>query len=751
MNPLRLILSLFLISVAVHSNGENTVTLNGHIVANGLQSHTVFVGVFELPMRPEAEAWSWTRVESTEFTLNVPGAKEIQLVALRNDSLPVVQRIHPGSADVTIELEFEEGLTLDGNVLSTDGIPVANTRLILGRNDLPNVQIPTYVKSSWESDADGRFEIGGLVANDWYEIEVSLRSGASETLPVRISESNEHRELRLSNGYYVLGKVVDLDHDRVQEARVSFLRVEEKSRSLYFLPPQLGPNEWSPLTNTDTNGEFAIGPFQRDRKLTLVARHEELGSSSVLQVASGEHDVELVLSGMVRVIGSVLDAATGEPISDFTLVAIREDGSRTYLYADSKGNISSLVDPKTVGLIVDSSGYSVYFSTGITLESVDEYDLGEIALKQSRQMTGQVYDAASKRPVVGATVSHSDSRLTENVVGLWDVLIRRYLRETAHSVTNDKGEYLLNRVSGDSTQLSVSADDYQNQELQVDGGTAVFDVALVKRKSTSSRLRGRIESLAGDPLVGEVFFNDGYGTSIAQARDDGLFDHVLSPNRYKVYARTDQGVSNVEVVDVVEDEIQEVTLVVDSRGQLTVSIEGLWDGESVRLEISSETSGVSIRTLHGEGNGDFVVSGVGLGKLEIGAWSNRGRGQTKSIEVSASSQEAFVALDFGGNSRIYGSITMLDRAVGSGELTAVPKQSGKTSGSGAINADGTYEIRGLEDGEYTVLVDQFKRLSLKLEDSGWSGTRRVAFGQFDVTIMGDTQLDIQLPTKSESE
>ena len=100
MNPLRLILSLFLISVAVHSNGENTVTLNGHIVANGLQSHTVFVGVFELPMRPEAEAWSWTRVESTEFTLNVPGAKEIQLVALRNDSLPVVQRIHPGSADV---------------------------------------------------------------------------------------------------------------------------------------------------------------------------------------------------------------------------------------------------------------------------------------------------------------------------------------------------------------------------------------------------------------------------------------------------------------------------------------------------------------------------------------------------------------------------------------------------------------------------------------------------------------------------
>ena len=751
MNPLRLVLSLFLIVGAMQVQSDDTVTLNGRILSNGHQAHSVWIGVFELPMRPEAEAWSWTRLDSTEFTLNVPDAKEIQLVALRKDSLPVVQRIQPGSADGKIELEFEEGLILEGNVLSTEGIPVASARLTLGRNDLPNVQIPDYVKSTWKSDADGRFKIGGLAADNSYELEVALLYCTNESFSLKISESNPSRELRLSDAYFVLGKVVDLDQDNVEEARVSFSLVEEKGRSLYFLPLQFGPSEWSPSTNTDSNGDFAVGPFQRGSELTLFARHKKKGSSKVLQVASGEHDVELVLSGMVRVIGSVLDASTGEPINDFTLFAIREDGSRTYSYADSKGSISSLVDPKTVGLIVDSSGYSVYFSTGITLESVDEYDVGEIALNRSRQLTGQVYDAASKRPVVGATVSHSDSRLTENVGRLWDDLIERYLSETAHSVTNEKGEYLLNRVSGDSTQLSVSAEDYRNQKLQVDVGAAVFDVALVKKKLTGSRVRGRIESLAGDPLVGEAFFNDGYETSTAQAQRDGLFDHVLSPNKYRVYARTDQGVSNVEVVDVVEDETQEVTLVVDSRGQLTVSIDGLWDGESVRLEISSEASGVSIRTLHGEGNGDFVVSGVGLGKLEIGAWSSRGRGQTKSIEVSASSQEAFVALDFGGNSRIYGSITVLDRAVGSGELTAVPKQSGKTSGSGAINADGTYEIRGLEDGEYTVLVDKFKRLSLKLEDGGWSGTRRVTLGQFDVTIMGDTQLDIPLPTKSESE
>ncbi|MXW52465.1 MAG: carboxypeptidase regulatory-like domain-containing protein [Gammaproteobacteria bacterium] len=749
MNPLRLILSVFLIIVVVHSKGENTVTLNGHIVANGHQSHTVFVGVFELPMRPEAEAWSWTRVESTEFTLNVPDAKEIQLVALRNDSLPVVQRIQLGSADAQIELEFQEGLTLEGNILSTDGVPVANTWLILGRNDLPNVQIPVYTKPSWKSDANGRFKIGGLVANDSYEIEVSLQSGASETFPVKISEGNKHRELRLSNGYYVMGRVVDLDQDRIQEARVSFLVDEGEIDSIFH--SQFGPNDWSPSTATDANGEFEIGPLQRDKELTLVARHEEKGSSRVLQVASGEHNVELVLAGMVRVVGSVLDAATGEPIDDFTMFAVRGDGSRKYSYADSKGEVSSMVDPKTVGFIVDSSEYSVHFRTGVTLESVNEYDLGEIALNRSRQLTGQVYDAGTREPVVGATVSHSASRLTEYVGTYWDRLIGDYLGETAHSATNENGEYLLKGVSGDSTQLEVSADDYQDQRHQIDGGTTVFDVALVKKKSASSRVSGRIESLAGDPLAGEVYFATESGASVARAQSDGLFDHVLSPNKYKVIAITDHGVSNVEIVDVVEDEIQEVTLVVDSRGRLTVSIKGLWDGEIVQLNISSEASGVGVRSMERNGNGEVVVTELGIGEFRIRAWSNRERTQVKSIQVSASSEEAFVQFNFSGNSRIFGSLTMPNGSVGSGRLFATPKQLGKTGGTGAINTDGTYEIKGLDDGEYTVYVQRLVRLSLSLEDRGWSGGGTVRVGQFDVLIRGDTQRDVQLPTKSDSE
>lgn len=60
-------------------------------------------------------------------------------------------------------------------------------------------------------------------------------------------------------------------------------------------------------------------------------------------------------------------------------------------------------------------------------------------------------------------------------------------------------------------------------------------------------------------------------------------------------------------------------------------------------------------------------------------------------------------------------MTMPDGSVDSGLLTAVPQQQGKVGGWGVINLDGTYEIKGLDDGEYTVHVNQFRRLSFMLE------------------------------------
>ena len=232
---------------------------------------------------------------------------------------------------------------------------------------------------------------------------------------------------------------------------------------------------------------------------------------------------------------------------------------------------------------------------------------------------------------------------------------------------------------------------------------------------------------------------------------DGLFDYALAPDKYEVHAKTSQGRSDILEVDVAEDEVQEITLVVDSKGRLIGTVDGLWDGETVYVSIYSETDEVYVEWLRELGNSRFEVVGVGLGELRISARSNMYRTQQNSIEVNTDTQEAFVELNFHGTSRVFGSLTFPDGSVHRGHLDAVPKQQGKTGGSGSINVDGTYEIRGLDDGEYTVYVYQMKSLSLKREDGGFGGGWTVPVGRFDAFVKGDTELDLQVPKQFNSE
>ena len=361
-----------------------------------------------------------------------------------------------------------------------------------------------------------------------------------------------------------------------------------------------------------------------------------------------------------------------------------------------------------------------------------------------------VYDSASREPLAGAAVSHFDNRLIENVENHWLNFIPAYLSETTNSTTNEVGEFLLTKVAGDSTQLTVTAAGYLTQVHQIDGGTTEFDVALVK-KSTSARIRGRIESDSGEPLAGDVEFVGASERHRVGAQSDGRFDYALAPDKYEVNAKTNQGRSDTLEVDVAEDEVQEITLVVDSKGRLIGTVDGLWDGETVYVSIYSKTDEVYVGSLRELGNGNFEVVGVGLGELRISARSNRDRTQVNSTEVSTDTQEALVELNFHGTSRIFGSLSFPGGSIRSGHLNAVPKLQGKTGGSGSINVDGTYEIRGLDDGEYTVHVYQMKSLSLKREDGGFGGGWTVPVGRFDALIKGDTELDLQVPKQFNSE
>ncbi|MCY3883843.1 MAG: carboxypeptidase-like regulatory domain-containing protein [Gammaproteobacteria bacterium] len=738
MKPYLFLISLFLVVHAIQIRGDDTVTLEGSIDGSVSQSHEVWIGVFELPIRRGAEAVSWTLISSEKFTLELPDSNEVQIVALHRDALPLFKRISPRLTDATIHLKFEEGLSMKGTVLSTDNIPIENAGLTVKPEGLPNIQIPEHVRFYWLTDTGGKFKMGGLSPNTSHEIGILLPHAPNETFIVKISGRDKNdQDLRLSNAFFVTGRVLDTDQEPVQGANITSRFTTERGGA---------------VAASDEKGKFRIGPFVRNKDLWLTARHEEFGSSKRLLTTSGEHDLKLVLSRMVQVIGTVLDASTGEPMDSFSIRAIRSDGSRDYSFAKSRGEIAVLVDPQTIGLIVDSEEHIAQVSTELDLESLDKYDLGVVALEQGRQLVGRVFDAASGQPIGGATISLRDYRWKGSLEGLriWFDILLSYQKETVQATTDASGELTLMPLPADSTQISVEARDYQSQELQVDPTSTILDIRLEKDESKNARIRGRIESSTGDPLSGTVSFTSESAVIQRGVHSDGLFDYLLEAGTYDVIAITDQGNSETEEVVLSQNEVKDIRLVVDSKGRVTGIIEGLELGETVSLELVSDPGGVVLRSLMGVENGEFVIDGIGIGAFALFAYAWMNREKDKSFEITADSGEVYVEFDFSGNSRLFGTVRYSDGSVPSGEVKAKALVSGNTSVTSYISSDGAYEISGLDEGEYSVHLSQ--RREIRMERDGGTFTTKVIYDidQVEVNVEGATELNFELPSPSEA-
>lgn len=733
-------IALYLILCVQQIQGEETVSLQGRISADETPSDEVWIGVFAAPVKPKAEALSWSSVDSPEFELVVPDEDELQLVVLSQDFMPVVQTIHPRSTAKQFELQLKKGVTLTGTVLSTDKIPISDAVLTLERRDLPTVRIPDHLDFSWYSDANGLFKISGLIPSNRYVVAVGLPDSyvASESFAIEVSESDIHsKELRLSNAIFVLGHVEDPDQARVLAASVRAQSTAESRRGEF----------WRTTTTTDAEGEFRLGPFVRGVEMWLTATHEDWGISQRIRTKSGDHGVELVLKSLVHVFGTVTDESTGKLIDAFKLIAIAEEASHSFPHSGAKGEFSAMVDRNTIGLIVDSEDHTAYFKLDIELESVDEYDLGAIALERGRTLIGKVHDESSGQPIVGATLSlqdHEDDQLEAD--HFWSEVKRSYLDQTVHSITDDNGTYELAPLPIHSTHIKAFGFGYLRKEMKVDEAVTHLDIALTKDPRLNTRIKGRIVTDVGEPAQGTVVIQTESSSSSSSVRPDGTFDRVMTADDYDIYAITDQGRSDKVHVALTEGEIREVTLVVKSEGRLTGVIEGLSDGETASLEIvvASEKFD-SPRHASGLGNGSFVVEGIGIGKFVLTAATNKKREQQKPFEVGEATGEASVELYFSGQSQLYGSLKFSDGSIPAGEVKAIAKRDGKTSGSGIIDDDGTYEIKGLDDGEYTIFVIEHKQVSFTSPDGGRS-TRGISrpIDERDVVINGYTEVDIQL-------
>ena len=740
--------------MAGHLHGDQTLEVKGSIVSSHTNKEIVWVGVFVGPITPESEAWSWTSIESKAFSLEIPQVEEdVHLVALRRNFVPFAIQVPPELHESEITFDFKKGQRFLGTVVSTDGIEITDAVLRIGQLNEPPLQIPKEVGLEWVSKADGTFSIGGLVPGK-YEIQVALPCIPTESFMVQVMDGEDtQQELMLTDAYHVKGLVVDQFGKVVEGAEVRanldppvwidisgnvVLSTEvRQSTNTGFLRFALS----NTLTTTSSSkGAFLMGPFLYGQGLNISAVREAGGTTNSAKVFSGNHTINLMLSKLVGVFGTVLDAATGEAVDEFS-VETHGRRKREFRHSESNGKISAQIDSAARAIVVSAPKYVPFFTTDLALDSVDEYDMGIVELDPGREVTGLVYDLESRQPIEGATIASLGRRIEEGAAPTGrSYFVAQYMESKINVKSDANGKFSLGPVPSEWSSLREDAFGYESLEV-VAGSQTDIDIGLTQVDFQNTKIVGRVQTTHGNPVNGTVVFSDvvNHSGTTRRIKDDGRFEFSTVAGRYRVHAVSNRGRSKAIEVDVSNGKTENVVLVVDPFGRLVGTITGLERAEGASAMVLSENR--NVQSTERISNGEFVLEGMGTGSFKVRVSTTMNRQIERSFELTSDADEAYADFVFGDDSRLYGKVLSQVDDDSNLQVRAIGKEKESISGWSDLLHDGSFEIRGLTDGEYWIEVGKRSTWGLGESNKDRSGTR------IGIVVAGDTELNLNASTE----
>ena len=400
----------------------------------------------------EAELIDQTRSDAGGyFRLGVyPG--EFQLKAGAQGFAPLALRdIVAGSRDVQVRLS--PGRRLTGIVLDQRGRPVpgAELALWLGEGVKHRFAEPvSLLQTAFSvpvarrtSDDEGKFQFEGLRAGAYG----LLAQKGGFTPGVALGEIRQDNrvttiELRLASGFFLLGRVIDLEgspvpgalvavvpntvsnevlHERREHARVAreqfliregrneelqnwYARQVQRDREQPYQPISL--NRAIGAVETDTQGRFRFDTLEEKvYDLSVVAADLLPRRLENVAVGQGATQLTVVLESGVRVEGRVFSSLTGSAISD-AIVAVGKGAKRRLLsQTDRDGwyRIGGLLEKEIDQLTVRAEGFALRILDGIDVPAGSQVRRLDLALDPAVRVSGTVIDPAGI-PVSGAWV-----------------------------------------------------------------------------------------------------------------------------------------------------------------------------------------------------------------------------------------------------------------------------------------------------------------------------------------------------------
>ena len=399
----------------------------------------------------------------------------------------------------TAEMKLKAGVELTGVVTDEAGRPVRDAQVALGRTRYDSDRKPAT------TDGNGAFRLTGVTAGEsWLTVQANGFAPAMKKLAA--GTANAPLQFKLGAGHTYTGRITDPDGKPLNGARVSVERWN-------------GTQLLEATANTDTEGRYRL------ESLPASGVEFYLGRSGFMQMrnirpSSAIPENNYTLKPAVKITGRVTDAATGEPIKEFTVTPgdawmANVGPSNWQDYASRRGADGQFVHAieelnQGIVLKIVATGYLPQITKRLTAE--DGGQTIELALKKGTGPRGVVV-TANGQPAAGAVVALGSRSAPVSVDPKNGIMTGNQAGRFAQVTTDAQGRFELPPEA--DAVLLVATSPAGFAELPVDATDASAEHRLTLQALGS--VTGRLAAPGYDKVGQEIHMQ-----SAAQGNGGGL-------------------------------------------------------------------------------------------------------------------------------------------------------------------------------------------------------------------------------------
>jgi len=494
---------------------------------------------------------------------------------------------------------------------------------------------------------------------------------------------------------------------------------------------------------TAPDGSFVLTDLTPGQMMLNINKQDSF-IQEIRSVSAPTRDLLIELPSGGRITGHVLDKSSHQPVTSFMagVTTSRSGGGMTMMMppmqkqftSDDGSFVLEGIKPGMTQVVVNAPGYTTARVPNIEIEDGKTAPDVEVDVETGAKLTGRV-TGPDGSALAGVSVR------TDPMAGGGRVM--RFDATDTSATTDPNGEYTIDTLEPGEKTFTFSRSGYIAQQKTVTIA-AGKDSRLDAQMSTGLRVTGFVVTDSGAPVadadVRAMSASEMDGGRGGRSDGNGAFTiEGLAPGHYTFNAAKNGYTTGiVRDVDIASSGPVRITL--KNGGVITGHVNGLTPQELEQTTVYANGSGnfggpMGGSTAPVDSGGNFRIEGAPSGTVRIsartgamfGGSSKSAAPKTVELEPGGTAQ---VDIDFKSSTVIRGRVTRNGAAVPNAQVMFIPRGGrSQTSASASADADGRYELSGLDDGTYTVQAVDMERLNPFATQYDVHGS-----GTFDITI-----------------